>query len=299
MSKKWNGKSKGGVLGYSFFILLTKYSNIIIVYFFLNIVAFYFLLFSNKKSINFYYKNIHGFNKIKRIKSIYNNYVLFGQILIDKVIFLIGKHSKFTFFYEGENYLHEMSEAGKGGMLIGAHMGNWEIAGGLLNRIETKVNIVLLDEEEQKIKTMFDIFGIKRNFNIIAIKDDLSHLEKIKHAFAKNEFIVMYSDRYLDENSTVIIDFFGQPAKFPTGPLYIASKYGVPVSFVFTIKEKKFQYHFYATKPMLFKYPAKLKTRKEDLKNMVKVYSKNLEKMVKKYPNQWFNYFPYWEAEKI
>lgn len=298
MTKQWTGKTKGGVFGYKFFIFLIKYTNIRVVYFFLKIVAVYFLLFSNKKSIIFYFKKIHHKKNLSLIYCIYKNYIILGEILIDKIVFMLKKTSKYTFNYEGENHLIDLAKSGKSAMLIGAHMGNWEIAGNLLKRIDTKINIVLLDAEEERIKTLFHNYGIQRNFNIISIKNDFSHLIQIKEAFINNEFVVMHGDRFIDETSTTTVDFMGFKAKFPNGPLYMASKYKVPVSFVYTMKEKLFHYHFFATKPIIFNYPSNLKTRKEDISFMVKSFTSSLELMVKKYPIQWFNYFPFWEIEK-
>ncbi len=297
MSKSWSGKSKGGLLGYKIFIYLIKYTNIKVAYFVLRFVAFYFFLFSNKKSSNFYFRNILGYNHKKALISIYKNYCLLGEVLIDKIAILAGYSKKFKFDFEGEEYLNKMSASNKGGLLIGAHMGNWEVAGQLLERINTKVNVVMLDAEHRKLKSFLDNIMHKKKLNIIPIKDDLSHLFKITEAFSKNEFVAIHGDRFLPDAQTVKLNFLGKEALFPAGPLYIASKNKVPVSFVFTLKESSQLYHFYATKPKFYEYPSKLKTRKKDIKNMVADYTLALEKIVKKYPLQWFNYHPFWTEE--
>ncbi len=296
---EWSGKTKGGKLGYSFFIFLIKNFNINLAYFFLKFAGLYFLLLSDKKAIKFYFNKIIGYKGFNLYKNIYKNYILLGEILIDKIAFLVKPDNIYTFKYDGEDYLKQMATEDRGGMLVGAHMGNWEVAGNLLNRIKVKVNVVLLDSEHKKIKSLFENHNITRNFNIISIKNDFSHLKKINQALLNKEFIVMHGDRYIDDTNAIPLNFMGKIAKFHAGPLYIASKYKVPVSFVFTLKEKHQQYHFYASKPVTFEYPANLKTRKQDIKNMLQIYINNLENMVKKYPLQWFNYFPYWEEEKV
>ncbi len=297
MSKSWSGKSKGGLLGYKIFIFFIKYTNIKVAYFILRFVAFYFFLFSNKKPSNFYFGKILGYNKRKVLTSIYKNYCLLGEVLIDKIAILAGYSKNFKFDFEGEEYLEEMSTNNNGGLLLGAHMGNWEVAGQLLERIKTKVHIVILDAEHRKLKSFLDNVMHKKKLNVIPIKDDLSHLFKISEAFKKNEFVAIHGDRFLPGAQTVEIDFLGKKALFPTGPLYIASKNKVPVSFVFTLKESSQRYHFYATKQKIYEYPAKLKTRKKEIREMVYDYTTSLEKMIKKYPLQWFNYYPFWIEE--
>ncbi|NLX71923.1 MAG: lipid A biosynthesis acyltransferase [Bacteroidales bacterium] len=294
---KWSGKTRGGTFGYKFFILLIENSNQKVTYFFLRIVAFYFFLFVRNKNIKFYFRDIHKLKGLAFQKALYRNYLMLGEVLVDKIAFLVKPRVHFTFDYEGEEYLHEMAAGGKGGMLIGAHMGNWELAGNLLDRIDSKVNVLMLDAEHQSIKALLESHKVLSKFEVILIRDDFSHLIKIREALERNEFVVMHGDRYVDGNGVIELDFMAAKAKFPVGPLYMASKFAVPVSFVYTLKDRATHYHFYATKPEIFPYPASLKRRREDIRVMVEKYVSNLEFMVKRYPTQWFNYFPFWEDE--
>ncbi len=295
---EWSGKSKGGTFGYLFFIALIRHTSIRFTYFFTRIIAGYYLLFSKKDAMTFYFRKIHGYGRWKAFRSIYRNYCLLGEVLVDKVALLSGMKTGYTFQFEGEENLHAMSEDGKGGVLIGAHMGNWEVAGSLLDRIKTKVNILMFEAEHEKIRNTLDKVMVNRQMNIIPIRDDFSHLFKIEEALKKKEFVVIHGDRYLPGTKTVSVPFLGKPARFPTGPLYLASKNGVPVSFVFTLKEKHTHYHFYASPSRLFPYPSKIKSRHSDIREMVLTYVKALEGMVQKYPLQWFNYHHFWEEEK-
>ena len=93
----WSGKSRGGALGYKFFILIIKYTNIRIAYFFLKFVAFYFFIFSNKKCIKFYFKKILLYNNFKTLINVYRNYCFLGEVLIDKIAILSGIESRYTF----------------------------------------------------------------------------------------------------------------------------------------------------------------------------------------------------------
>jgi predicted LPLAT superfamily acyltransferase len=293
----WSGKSKGGKFGYGFFIFLLKHTNIKIVYFFVRFVAFYFLLTADKKPGLFYFQKIHGYSKLKALKSIYQNYFIFGQVLIDKISVLSGIDNPFSYNFAGEEHLRKMATDKTGGLLVGAHIGNWEVAGQLLKRLEVKINIVMYEAEHQKVKEILEQNNIVSEATIIPIKDDYSHLFKIKEAFVNKEIVVMHGDRFLPGTNTMTLPFLGKPAKFPTGPLYLASKNGIPVSFVYAMKETSTHYHFYATKAKQYPYPTKIKNRQQELKTMLKDYLDSLEIVVKKYPLQWFNYYPFWEEE--
>jgi len=295
---KWSGKTRGGLTGYRIFIFIIKYLHIRVAYFLLKFVALYFLLFSKKEPIKFYFKQVLGYKKIKTIISIYKNYCLLGEMLIDKIAFLSGIYNQFSFDFEGEEYLHEMAKMGKGGLMIGAHIGNWEMAGQLMERVTQAMNIVILEAEHENINELLKEVLVKKNIRIIPIKDDLSHLTQIKAAFARNELVAIHGDRFLPGADSVLIDFMGKPALLPTGPLYMASKFKVPVSFVVTVKERKSHYHFYATESKIFEYPSKLSTRKEALKKMVQEYAEVIENRLMQYPLQWFNYYEFWEKNQ-
>ncbi|MDX2430058.1 MAG: acyltransferase [Bacteroides sp.] len=293
----WSGKSKGGTLGYRIFLLLIRHTSITITYFFIRIVAIYYLLFSNKRSMSYYFRTIHAYGRCKSWRSIYLNYCKLGEVLVDKVAMLSGTKTDYSFTFDGEEHLQSMSTGGKGGVLIGAHMGNWEVAGQLLHRIDTPVNIVMRETEHEQIKALLDKVMVKRDIRIIPQKEDYSHLFLIEKALKNAEFVVLHGDRYSEGANTVSLPFLGKAARFPSGPLYLASKMGVPVSFVYTLKEKKTHYHFYATPPKIYPYPAKIKTRREKIHGMLEDYVRSLEPMLIEYPLQWFNYYPFWEEE--
>ena len=293
----WSGKSRGGKAGYLFFILLLKHTGRKFVYFFIRFVSIYFFIASDKKAISFYFRKIHGYSRLKTLFSIYRNYNLLGQMLIDKISILSGNGKGFTYNFDGEEYLVEMIKGNKGGLLIGAHIGNWDIAGHLLNGLDAKINIVVYEAEHKKIKELLENYNVSIDADIIPIKEDYSHLYKIKDAFNRKELVVMHGDRFLPGANTITMSFLNKTAKFPTGPLYLASKNNVPVSFVYAMKETSDHYHFYATKPKTYPYPAQIKKRKQELKTMLQDYVSSLEYILKKYPFQWFNYFPFWEEE--
>lgn len=294
---EWSGKSKGGALGYRIFIALIRHTHIRISYLFIRIVALYYLMFSDRKAISYYFETIQGYAGRKVLGSVYQSYCMLGEVLVDKVAMLSGAKTDYTFDFEGEEHLRAMSDQGKGGVLIGAHMGNWEVAGQLLERIDTPVNIVMREAEHDQIRELLEKTMVNKNLRVIPQKDDYSHLFLMEEALEKGEFVVIHGDRYSEGANTVLLNFMGKQARFPSGPIYLASKKGVPVSFVYTLKEGKTHYHFYATPGKTYAYPARIKSRKDEIRLMVEEYVSSLENMLELYPCQWFNYYHFWEEE--
>jgi len=293
----WKGQTRGGVAGHRFFIFILKTFGIKFTYLFLNFVVLYFVLFSAKsrKPIFYYFHSILGYGRVKSFIYVFKNNYKLGQVLIDKVALLAGFSDKFTFKFEGEEFIREMAAKG-GGLLIGAHMGNWEIAGQLLERIDTKIHILMLETEHEKIKTLLDDVMTGKSMNIIPIKEDFSHLFLIKEALQKNEIVAMHGDRYMEDSKTTIKTFLGHKAKFPEGPFYLSVKYKKPVIFVSAVKETDSHYHFFACKP---NFQEKSNITKEELvNNLLEEYITNLELTLKSYPEQWFNYYYFWEQKQ-
>ena len=296
---KWKGKTKGGVAGYKIFIFLIKNLGVKSAYFLLRFVALYFLFFSGKekKAITWYFKNIHKYSSIKAFVSVYKNFYVLGQSLIDKVAILSGIKKDFTFDFDGEENLRQIAAEGKGGFLIGAHTGNWEIAGQLLERIDTKINIVMLEAEHEKVKKLLDNVMVERNMNIIPISNDFSHMFKIAEALQNNELIVIHGDRFMPGSKSITTNFMGYNAEFPTGVFYLAVKQEKPVTFVSALKETNTHYHFYSTKPKVYSN-TKGKTRNQLVTEIINDYKTNIEFILKKYPVQWFNYYYFWKINE-
>lgn len=293
----WTGQSKGTPLGYRIFIAVIKI-DVRLAYLMLKPVTLFYLFFSAKASISYFYQTRLGFGKWKAFWATYQNYGYLGKTLIDKIAILSGQKAQYTFDFDGEEHLHQMVEDQQGGLLLGAHMGNWEVAGELLERVDAVINILMVEAEHEKLKdVMHEAIGDKK-VNIIPIKDDMSHIFLVIEAFKRKELVAMHGDRFVEGNQVIELDFLGAKAEFPVGPMVLASKYKVPVTFVFSVKETNRHYHFYATKGKIYPSYRKPAQRDEAIKVMMSEYVQRLQEVVVKYPLQWFNYHRFWLEEK-
>jgi len=293
----WQGRSKGSALGYSIFVTIIKKAGIRTAYLLLRIVAFYYYLFSygsSKIIFDFYHRKLKYGVPVSLYK-LYRNYYLLGQTLIDKIAIMSGEGNRYTFNFDGEENLRAITSLKKGGLLLSGHIGNWEIAGYLLKRLNTRINIVMFDGEHQKIKEYLTSITGKNTANIIVIKNDISHIFEIAEALRNNELVCMHADRFIEGNKTIASNFLGERANFPLGPFLLAAKFKVPVAYVFAMKENTFHYHFFSTDVKV--YPAYDKD--ELISQMLKDFTKEMENKVKAYPEQWFNYYDFWQKKNL
>jgi predicted LPLAT superfamily acyltransferase len=290
----WQGKSRGTPSGYRIFVAILRNFGVLPAYFLLRFVALYYFLFLYKSSgplFNFFRYKL-GYNILKSLVSVYRNFYLFGQTIIDKVVVMSGIPNKFTYNFEGEENLRKIVELKNGGLLLSAHIGNWEIAGHLLKRLNTRINIVMFDNEHQQIKEYLSTITGKRNVHVIVIRNnDTSHIYEITDAFKNNELVCMHADRFIEGNKTLTIDFLGDKARFPLGPFVLAATFKVPVSFVFAMKESSFHYHLFASEIKNYHQPSKESRMHQIFNDFVA----EMEIKVKQYPVQWYNYYNFWQ----
>jgi predicted LPLAT superfamily acyltransferase len=182
-----------------------------------------------------------------------------------------------------------------GGILISGHIGNWEVGGKALDILDKKVNLVIIDDEGPAIKKYISDILTDRNVHFIKISNDFSHLFEIKQALENKELVAFLGDRFIDGNQTIKIDFLGEPALFPLGPWHMASYFKVPVSYVFAVKESRRQYRFYATPLKILPSEKNPMKRSELVVDSIKEYVSEFERITRKYPLQWHNYFNFWK----
>lgn len=290
---QWDGKSKGTVLGYKIFVFFINEIGIRSAYFVLYFVASYYFLFLKKsnRAIFYYFHERLGFSAFKSKLMVFRSYYTFGQTIIDKVSITAGMRNKFTYEFDGVDILTDLLAKKQGGVLISAHIGNFEIAEYFFSEIDLdfQINLVTTDLEHSAIKNYLESLSKGSTIKFIIIRDDLSHIFEINAALARNELVCFTGDRYFEGVKSLKGKLLGETADFPAGPFLIASRLKVPVVFVYVMKEPKLHYHLYARE-------AEVKHRDE--KALLAAYLSSVESMVKKYPLQWFNYFDFWNYFK-
>lgn len=84
------------------------------------------------------------------------NYYRLGQILIDKVAIGNGKADRYRFEFERYPEFLRLLDSEQGVIMIGAHVGNWEIGVPFFDDYGKKIHIVMYDAEHRKIKEMLE-----------------------------------------------------------------------------------------------------------------------------------------------
>lgn len=290
---EWKGQSRGTVLGFRIYVFIIKTFGLYASYFVLLFVALYFIVFSfhSTKSTYYLFRRRLKYSRWSAAFQVYRSYFTFGRIQLDRIAIGAGLKNKYSFEFDGIHYINELLAKKKGGILLTAHIGNFNLAQHFFSdkHDSAVVNLIMTDLEHQEIKNYLESVTGKSPIKTIILQDDLSHIFLMNEALKNNELLVFAADRYYKNAKTYKENLLGSPAKFPQGPFKIATRNLIPVLFVHIMRERDFHYHFYA-RPYIGK--------PDDPNELLKAYLVDLEKMVKKYPHQWYNYYDYWNDFK-
>lgn len=72
----------------------------------------------------------------------------------------------------------------------------------------------------------------------------------------------------------------------------LAAAFNVPVSLVFAFKESASHYHFFGSQSVIRNDK---ETKKEYTERLFNLFVNATESKVKAYPEQWFNYYQFWD----
>lgn len=291
----WKGKTRGGSFGYLFFILLIKGLGVRAAYAFLCLVVVYFIPFAPKatRSTWQYARRVLHYGWIRSVCLLFLNYYRLGQTLIDKVAIGAGMTKSYRFdFGSGYKAFLEVLNGTQGVVMIGAHVGNWEIGAPFFDEYGKKMNIVMFDAEYQKIKELLEKNTNARNYKVIPVNEDnLTHVFRIKDALDRQEYVCFQGDRYVEGSQVLRMDFLGKEASFPSGPYLLASRLGVPVVFYFAMREKGMRYRF----DFVLAHPVKRSKETKPEQELLRQYVAALEPIIRQSPEQWFNYYDFWK----
>lgn len=290
MEKEWAGTTYGNGWMHKWLIRILRYTDVRIWYVFAAVFIVPVCLILNPSfGIAYrYFRLRHGISPVKSFWRTYVNHCMFGQVVIDKFAMYAGK--KFPIEIEGYEHYSKLCDRDDGFILLSSHIGNYEIAGYTLVAENKPFNaLVFYGEKESVMKNRNKMFA-DTHIHMIPVKNDMSHLFEINNALQNGETVSMAADRILGSKKSVTREFLGAEAKFPLGPFSITTMRGLEVLAVNVMKVSLKSYKIYVT-PLSYD---KSTSRKKQIEELSERYVRELERIVRMYPTQWYNYYEFW-----
>ena len=259
--------------------------------------------FQNKKSQNKTPQNDESQNKKIKIgwKQVFAHFYEFANAAIDKIGSWTGQIPANSVTIHNPEVNESILSSGKGAVFIGSHLGNLELSRAIgQNRTGLVINAVVFNKHALKFQNVLNKSNPDVRLNLIhveSIGSDTAIL--LRQKVDQGEAVIIVADR-TSVNAVGRVEyanFLGKAAPFPQGPFVLAGLLECPVYLIFCIREAD-GYHVYHEH---FSDSLKLprKDRQLILKNTIQNYANRLSFFCQKAPMQWFNFFDFWQQDKI
>lgn len=296
-SEEWDGVTGGTTLGQKAMKAALAILDVRIGYAIMALVVPFYMLFHHRGylAIYHYFRRRHGYPPLKSFLKTYRNHFLFGQAMIDRFAVYAG-HSKFRVDNPDNPLFLAMLDEPRGCIVASAHVGNPELSGYLLGQHKKRINCLIYGGEAREVQKNRIKILERNNIRAIPVSDDLSHIFLINEALSAGEMVSMPCDRTLGSSKCVTCDFLGAPADFPIGAFALAQQFSVPVLAMFVLKITASLYRIHVRR---IPSPEQGGTKRERIEAMTRAYAHELESIVRRYPEQWFNFYTFWKDENV
>lgn len=289
-NKNWSGKTDGTPWMQRSLTVIYKLVGIYPMYAVMGIVILFYMLFSHKSymaAYSFFRKRME-YGRAKAFVNVYRNHYVFGQIILDRFAAYAGK--KFQLEMDGYDKFLSMADGEAGFIMLASHVGNYEMAGYTLVSEKKPFKALVFGGETATImENRLRLLG-RNHISLVPISEDMSHIFIMSNALANGEILSMSGDRMISAK-TVSCTFFGEQAKFPIGPFALAVQREVKMLAVFVMKVSTSRYHVRITEV----HADHTGTARQRAAALAQAFAAELEKTVRQYPTQWFNYYNFWE----
>jgi len=193
--------------------------------------------------------------------------------------------------WQGFENLEAARAKGKGVIVVTAHLGNWELGGILLALRGLPMTVVTLDEPSTALTEWRDAYRRRLGIKTIAVGPgrEFAFVEMLQ-TLRRGECLAMLVDRpYADTGSPVRL--FGRDSAFSSAPAILWQHSGAPVVPAFVVRRPSGGYLSFAEPAVEMHTGADPRAA---LAANTQALASIFETVIRRYPEQWFNYVPLW-----
>lgn len=283
-------------LGHWFFYVTMRFFGHRGGYILLAPVIFMYVLFSCKIHATVRQYLSHRFPAAGRLKYWLYTYKIiyaFGQVLVDRGWLGINKDASFKGVLVGYDSLVELIEKKQGVVLLTAHVGNWQSALANLSGLPVKVHALMQYDQQAVAKHYFDLKRIDRPFEIIDADGPFGGLVDAAAALRRGEVVTIMGDR-LVKGSSSTVNFLGTPVRLPDAAYMLAATAGAPVVVLLAAKTGVKTHQLKVWGSFYPQYDNR-EERAQMMQKCAQKYIEAIEKYLKSYPFQWYNFYNFWK----
>jgi predicted LPLAT superfamily acyltransferase len=217
-------------------------------------------------------------------RDVWRNLHVFATTLLDRV-YLLHDQSALRVEVQNEDALRAALAQGRGCLLLGSHLGSFEMLGvtGAM-RCNVNVNVVMHVDDSTPLREALSAQGAPP-YAVIPLGQPDSML-RVKECLERGEVVGILADRVYGEERSRMVEFLGFPARFSLSPFRLAAITGAPALSAFALFEGGNRYHIrFEALSVDGMHPEALQ----------QAYVRRLDEMARRAPYNWFNFYDYWK----
>ncbi len=220
----------------------------------------------------------------------------FATCVHDRVFLLNDRFGEFVIESEHEELLARALTRGKGCLLMGAHLGSFEISRSFGRQHPgVSVAMAMYAENARKISAVLAALN-PRSVPVIIPLGNIDAMLQIRARLDAGAFVGMLADRTLGDEPVIELDFLGSRAPFPLGPWRAAALMRRPVLFMAGLYCGGNRYRIVVEEIADFTATERA-AREAAIHAAVARYAEVLEGCCRRYPYNWFNFFDFWHEQ--
>jgi predicted LPLAT superfamily acyltransferase len=217
----------------------------------------------------------------------------FASTIHDRVYLMNDQFEKFNISVEGESMVLAQASIGRGALLLGSHMGSFEVMHSLRRRQNgLRVSMAMYEENARKISGILAAINPKAVPDIVSL-GQIDAMLRIAERLEQGGCVGVLADRTLGVEPTQAVTFLGEQAYLPTGPMRAAAILRCPVFFMAGLYRGKNSYHVVFERVADFSATS-VGSRRLAVSAAIDRYAAVLEQYCRSDPYNWFNFFDFW-----
>jgi hypothetical protein len=227
----------------------------------------------------------------------FRHVLTFASTIHDRIYLLNDRFDLFDIEVIGAEALLASLQRQPGALLIGAHLGSFEVLRAVgRGRAGLKVATLMYAENARKINATLAAINPAATDDIIALGRTDSML-LARDRLDQGYVVGMLADRGLGDDAMVDCEFLGEMAPFPVGPWRMAAMLRRPVFFMagLYLGGNRYQVHF---EPLADFSATPRAAAAAAIDAAQRRYAARLAHYCRLAPYNWFNFFDFWRRER-
>jgi predicted LPLAT superfamily acyltransferase len=223
----------------------------------------------------------------------------FAENILDRMIVWSGDVARIGIDHSGNEHLLELARQRRGAILLGSHLGSYDMLRLLSAQHGIVVNVLMFTRHTARINAFFERLHPGLEMRMIHYEPgSIRAAFELKAAIDRGEFVGLLGDRVWESERerSVSVPFLGRQARFPLGPFLLQAVLGCPLLLTVCVRTGPGRYAASA-QPFAPAGAIPRRDRTKHAEELARRYAAALEESCVSAPYQWFNFFEFWRDE--